>query len=166
MWKSSSIFSCRCFTSSCWRCSENSYMVGAGLAFVGTEPPSKCLEHKQLCLVTFRFSSWHAANHFQCLPCSLIPEVKFFLCHWIENSKIQGYLSGSPFLLDTTMVFGHIQGKSKNVALTFSAFASHSFSTLLGTVREYKCCHFETKCVCKFFGTLEIWFTTQTQLNA
>ena len=63
----------RGFTAFRWRFSGKSNIVGTGFAFVGPNPPSKCLEHIGVCLVTFRLSSRHAAIHLRRLSCSLIP---------------------------------------------------------------------------------------------
>lgn len=47
--------------------------MGTEFAFVGPNPPTKCLEHIRVCLVTFRLSSRYAAIHLRRLSCPLIP---------------------------------------------------------------------------------------------
>ena len=57
-------------------------------AFVGSSPPSMCLEHIRVCLVTLRLSSRHAAIHLPRLSWSLIPGAYcFFSFSFVENSK-------------------------------------------------------------------------------
>ena len=68
----------RCFISFRWRCLGKSNIVGTGFAFVGPNPPSKCLEHIRVCFVTFRLSSRHAAIHLRRLSCSRIPRAYCF----------------------------------------------------------------------------------------
>ena len=88
----------RGFTSFRWRCSGKSNIVGTGFAFVGPNPPSKCLEHIRVYLVTFRLSSRHAAIHLRRLSCSLIPEtycIFSLFCgkQWKVTFATSGYLT-------------------------------------------------------------------------
>ena len=92
----------RGFSSFRWRFSGKSNIVGTGFAFVGPNPPSKCLEHIRVCLVTFRLSSRHAAIHLRRLSCSLIPGtycILSFFCgkQWKVTFATSGYLTGSFF---------------------------------------------------------------------
>ena len=99
-----------------------------GFAFVGPNPPSKCLAHIRVCLVTFRLSSRHAAIHLRRLSCSLIPGtycIFSLFCgkQWKVTFATSGYLTGSffPFLavrtvVSTTVMFRHFHAKSLEIA--------------------------------------------------
>ena len=102
--------------------------MGTGFAFVGPNPPSKCLEHIGVCLVTFRLSSRHAAIHLRRLSCSLIPGtygIFSLFCgkQWKVTFATSGYLTGSFFLflavrtvVGTTVMFRHFHAKSLEIA--------------------------------------------------
>ena len=117
----------RGFTSFRWRFSGKSNIVGTGFAFVGPNPPSKCLVHIRVCLVTFRLYSRHAAIHLRLLSCSLIPGTycifSLFCGKQCKTFATSGYLTGSFFLfiavrtvVGTTVMFPHFHAKSLKIA--------------------------------------------------
>ena len=117
----------RGFTSFRWRCLGKSNIVGTGFAFVGPNPPSKCLEHIGVCPVTFRLSSRHAGIYLRRLSCSLIPGaycIFSLFCgkQWKVTFATSGYLTffflflAVRTVVGTTVMFRHFHAKCLEIA--------------------------------------------------
>ena len=108
---------------------------------MGPKPPSKCLEHIRVCLVTLKLSSRHATIHLRRLSRSFIPGAYcvFSLSgvkQWKVTSENSGYLSGCFFFASLWNTCTHnndvwafsreIATQTRCVPLTFPRI-SHTF---------------------------------------